>query len=64
MPEQEKRGAGRPSRQEIRKQRINVTLSPDTLAELEDRIPEKQRSAFIERLIRREFGMKNEQEYD
>ena len=56
MTEQEKRGVGRPSKP-ARKQRINVTLSPDTLAELETRIPDKQRSAFIERLVRREFGM-------
>jgi len=54
--EQEKRGAGRPSNPH-RKQRINVTLSPSTLEELETRIPEKQRSAFIEKLIRREFQM-------
>lgn len=57
MQEQEKRGAGRPPEPTTRKQRINVTLSPDTLTELEARIPEKQRSAFIESLIRREFGM-------
>lgn len=54
--QQEKRGAGRPSKPD-RKQRINVTLSPDTLRELEARIPEKQRSAFIEKLVRREFGL-------
>ena len=40
-----------------RKKRINIMLSPDTLAELEARIPEKQRSAFIENLIRHEFSM-------
>jgi hypothetical protein len=54
--QQEKRGAGRPSNPN-RKQRINVTFSPDTLRELEARIPEKQRSAFIEKLVRREFEM-------
>lgn len=56
------RGAGRPPNQN-RKQRINVTLSPDTLAELEARIPEKQRSAYIERLVRKDLRM-NEQEHD
>jgi hypothetical protein len=56
MEQRDNKGAGRPSKPD-RKQRINVTFSPDTLAELEARIPEKQRSAFIENLIRREFGM-------
>lgn len=61
--QEEKRGAGRPSKPD-RKQRINVTFSPDTLAELEARIPEKQRSAYIERLIRKDLGMNVEQECD
>lgn len=51
------KSVGRPPQPATRKQRINVTLSPDTLAELEARIPDKQRSAFIENLVRREFGM-------
>jgi metal-responsive CopG/Arc/MetJ family transcriptional regulator len=54
--EQEKRGPGRPL-YPGRKQRINVTLSPDTLQELEDKVPLKQRSALIEKLIRRELGL-------
>ncbi len=62
MDQRETRGAGRPSKPD-RKLRINVTLYPDTLKELEQRIPEKQRSAFIENLIRREFGM-DEQKHD
>jgi hypothetical protein len=56
IEQQEKRGAGRPSKTE-RKQRINVTFSSDTLAALEERIPEGKRSEFIERLVRREFGL-------
>lgn len=47
-----------PEDRKQRKQRINVTFSPDTLAKLEVEIPEKQRSAFIEKLVRRELGMK------
>lgn len=54
--QQEKRGAGRPSNPG-RKQRVNVSLSPDTLQALEDRVPLKQRSALIEKLIRRELGL-------
>ncbi len=50
MNEQTKRRAGRPSKPD-RKQRINVTLSPDTLHDLETHIPEKQRSAHIEHLL-------------
>lgn len=53
---------GRPPKPN-RKQRINVTFSPDTLAELEARIPEKQRSAYIEKLVRKDLGM-SEQEHD
>lgn len=52
--EEHKRGVGRPKKPD-RKQRINVTLSPDTLHELEVRIPEKQRSAYIEKLIRKDL---------
>ena len=55
---QETRAVGRPSKPD-RKQRINVTFSPETLAELEIRIPLKQRSSFIEKLVRREFGLKD-----
>ncbi len=55
---QETRAAGRPSKPD-RKQRINVTLSPETLVELEMRVPLKQRSSFIEMLVRREFGLKD-----
>lgn len=56
MQEQTTRSAGRPPKTD-RKQRINVTLSPDTLQELEERVPLKQRSALIEKLIRRELGL-------
>jgi metal-responsive CopG/Arc/MetJ family transcriptional regulator len=56
MQDQEKQGAGRP-RKTDRKQRINVTLSPDTLQALEESVPLKQRSALIEKLIRRELGL-------
>ena len=35
-----------------RKQRINVTLHPTTLAWLDEHIPEKGKSSYIERLIR------------
>ncbi len=58
MNQEEKRGVVRPSKP-ARKLRINVTMSPDTLHELEIRIPEKQRSAYIEKLIRRDFGMES-----
>lgn len=50
------RGVGRPTNP-YRKQRINVTLSPDTLHELETRIPAKQRSAYIEKLIRKDLKL-------
>lgn len=55
---QETRAIGRPSKAD-RKQRINVTFLPETLAELESRIPLKQRSSFIEKLVRRELGLKD-----
>jgi len=54
--DQEKRGVGRPSNPN-RKQRINVTFHPTTLAELEARVPEKQRSAYMERLVRTDLGL-------
>jgi len=47
---------GRPTKPD-RKQRINVTLSPDTLYELETQIPTKQRSAYIEKLIRKDLKL-------
>ena len=56
MSKQEKRGVGRPSNPN-RKQRINVTFYPTTLAELEARVPEKQRSAYIEGLVRADLGL-------
>jgi len=40
-----------------RKQRINVTFHPTTLAQLEEKIPGKQRSAYIENLIRADLGL-------
>jgi hypothetical protein len=52
----EQKSAGRPANPN-RKQRINVTFSPDTLAELESRIPEKQRSEHIEALVRKDLGL-------
>jgi hypothetical protein len=45
--QQERRGVGRPSKPN-RKQRINVTMSPETLQDIEEHIPEKQRSLHIE----------------
>ena len=60
MPD-EKRGVGRPSNPN-RKQRINVTLSPETLYELEQCVPLKGRSAYIERLIRKDLRMEVPQE--
>jgi hypothetical protein len=56
MQKKEKRGVGRPSNPN-RKQRINVTFHPTTLAELEARIPEKQRSTYIEQLVRTDLGL-------
>jgi metal-responsive CopG/Arc/MetJ family transcriptional regulator len=56
MNESEKRPVGRPSKPD-RKQRINVTLSPETLAALEEKVALKQRSAFIEQLIRQALGL-------
>ena len=53
---EKKRGVGRPSNPN-RKQRINVTFHPTTLAELEARVPEKQRSAYIEQLVRADLGL-------
>ncbi len=45
--QQERRAVGRPSKPN-RKQRINVTMSPETLQDIEEHIPEKQRSLHIE----------------
>jgi len=56
MGQQEQRDVGRPTKPD-RRQRINVTLSPETLDVLELRIPFKQRSAYIERLIRQDLGL-------
>ena len=56
MERQERKGVGRPPKPD-RRQRINVTLSPETLGTLEQRIPLKQRSAYVERLIRKDLGL-------
>jgi hypothetical protein len=40
-----------------RKQRINVTLSPETLKALEEKVPEKQRSPYIEEIVRKDLGL-------
>ena len=48
--------AGRPANPD-HKQRINVTFFPDTLITLNERIPEKQRSEYIERLVRQDLGL-------
>jgi hypothetical protein len=52
----EQKSVGRPANPN-RKQRINVTFAPDTLSEMETRIPEKDRSKFIEKLVRKELGL-------
>jgi len=46
-----------------RQTRINVTMGEDTRDELLKRIPEKERSKFIESLIRKELGMEERPDY-
>lgn len=46
-----------------RQTRINVTMGEDTRDELLKRLPEKERSKFIESLIRKELGMEKRPDY-
>lgn len=54
--DQMKGDIGRPSNPN-RKQRINVTFWPDTLIALDKQVSEKQRSEYIERLVRQDLGL-------
>ena len=56
MEQQEKRGAGRPSKSEEELMvRVNVTLPLAIARELRQRVPEKQRSKLIARLLQEHF---------
>lgn len=62
MRQQAKQSVGRPSNPN-RKQRVNISLFPETLIALEAKIPEKQRSEYVERLIRRDLGLAEREEH-
>ena len=43
--------------------RVNVSMGMDTYKELTERIPAKERSKFIESLIRKSLGMPDRPDY-